>query len=168
MEGFNLLNLSGKNFTTLHWITLLLQNRSFSLKNDVAIAGKEYLIKIFSLPIEEYDAIKGYRADDSYFVYAESFFKNTISVRRLSEALFLGNLGEQIVLMSQKTFEQIRFLGYEIADANIYYPLRKERNEYARNEFLQSREGSPTPDDPRLQRTVSKHHTVQDRLHVRT
>lgn len=74
MEGFNLLNLSGKNFTTLHWITLLLQNRSFSLKNDVAIAGKEYLIKIFSLPIEEYDAIKGYRADDSYFAYAESFF----------------------------------------------------------------------------------------------
>ena len=50
----------------------------------------------------------------------------------------------------------------------IYYPLRKERNEYARNEFLQSREGSPTPDDPRLQRTVSKHYTVQGRLHVLT
>lgn len=70
------------------------------------------------------------------------------------------------MLMSQKTFEQIRFLGYEIADANIYYPLRKERNEHARNEFLQNRKGSPTlddlfltdlrrggvsPDDPRLQ-----------------
>lgn len=166
LQGLTILDLSQKGFTTLHWITLLLQNRVFTLKNDITKAGKKYLIDHFSLPIKEYDIIKGYRADDSYFAYAESFLNNIISVQRLSEALRLGNLGEQVVLMSQKSFGQLKFLGYEIADAAIYYPLRRARNEQARMEFLSNRQGTPTlddlylndiirggiePDDPRLQ-----------------
>lgn len=147
LQGLKVLDLSQKGFTTLHWITLLLQNRVFNLKNDISKLGKEYLIKNFALPTNDYDVIKGYRADDSYFAYAESFLNNTISVQRLSEALRLGNLGEQIVLMSPKAFEQIRFIGYEIADYATYYPLRQERNERARMEFLSNRRGQPTPDD---------------------
>ena len=147
LQGLTILDLSQKGFTTLHWITLLLQNRVFTLKNDITKAGKNYLIEHFSLPLKEYDIIKGYRADDSYFAYAESFLNNTISVQRLSEALRLGNLGEQVVLMSQKSFGQLKFLGYEIADAATYYPLRRARNEQARMEFLSNRQGTPTPDD---------------------
>ncbi len=147
LQGLTILDLSQKGFTTLHWITLLLQNRVFTLKNDITKAGKNYLIEHFSLPVKEYDIIKGYRADDSYFAYAESFLNNTISVQRLSEALRLGNLGEQVVLMSQKSFGQLKFLGYEIADAATYYPLRRARNEQARMEFLSNRQGTPTPDD---------------------
>ena len=147
LRGLTILDLSQKGFTTLHWITLLLQNRVFTLKNDITKAGKKYLIEHFSLPVEEYDVIKGYRADDSYFAYAESFLSNIISVQRLSEALRLGNLGEQVVLMSQKSFGQLKFLGYEIADAATYYPLRRARNEQARMEFLSNRQGTPTPDD---------------------
>lgn len=147
LQGLTILNLSQKGFTTLHWITLLLQNRVFTLKNDITKAGKKYLIEHFSLPVKEYDIIKGYRADDSYFAYAENFLNNIISVQRLSEALRLGNLGEQVVLMSQKSFGQLKFLGYEIADAATYYPLRRTRNEQARMEFLSNRQGTPTPDD---------------------
>lgn len=147
MEGLNLLDLSQKGFTVLHWITLLLQNRIFTLKSDIAKIGKEYLTSHFALPVKDYDVIKGYRADDSYFAYAESFLNNTISVQRLSEALRLGNLGEQIVLMSKKAFSHIRFLGYEVSDSAICYPLRKERNDKARLEFLSNRRGKPTPND---------------------
>ena len=147
LQGLTILNLSQKSFTTLHWITLLLQNRVFTLKNDITKAGKNYLIEHFSLPVKEYDVIKGYRADDSYFAYAENFLNNIISVQRLSEALRLGNLGEQVVLMSQKSFGQLKFLGYEIGDAATYYPLRRARNEQARMEFLSNRQGTPTPDD---------------------
>ncbi len=147
LQGLTILDLSQKGFTTLHWITLLLQNRVFTLKNDIIKAGKKYLIEHFSLPVKEYDIIKGYRADDSYFAYAESFLNNTISVQRLSEALKLGNLGEQVVLMSEKAFEKLNFSGYEIADAATYYPLRKARNEQARMEFLSNRRGILSPDD---------------------
>ena len=147
LQGLTILDLSQKGFTTLHWITLLLQNRVFTLKNDIIKAGKKYLIEHFSLPVKEYDIIKGYRADDSYFAYAESFLNNTISVQRLSEALKLGNLGEQVVLMSEKAFGKLKFSGYEIAVAATYYPLRKARNEQARMEFLSNRRGILSPDD---------------------
>ena len=69
LQGLNVLDLSQKGFTTLHWITLLLQNRVFTLKNDIIKAGKRYLVEHFSLPVHTYDVIKGYRADDSYFAY---------------------------------------------------------------------------------------------------
>ena len=147
MSDLKLLDLPAKGFTTLHWITLLLQNRVFNLKNDISKLGKEYLLQHFALPVQGYDAIKGYRADDSYFAYAESFLNNTISVRRLSEALRLGNLGEQIVLMSRKAFNSIKFLGHEVAESKVYYPLRKDRNERARLEFLSNRRSTPSPDD---------------------
>lgn len=147
LQNLKILNLSGKGFTVLHWITLLLQHRVFNLKTDISKLGKQYLVAHFSLSSQNYDIIKGYRADDSYFAYAESFLNNTISVKRLSEALRLGNLGEQIVLMSEKAFDNLRFLGYEIADAATYYPLRKERNDRARMEFLSNRRDAPTPND---------------------
>ena len=147
MTDLKLLDLSDKGFTVLHWITLLLQNRVFTLKSDIAKAGKAYLTANFALPTADCDVIKGYRADDSYFAYAESFLNNTISVQRLAEALRLGNLGEQIVLISKKAFTKIQFLGYDLADAATYYPLRKERNDKARLEFLSNRRGNPTPDD---------------------
>ncbi len=165
LNDLHILDLSQKSYTTLHWITILLQNRVFTLKNDISKLGRDYLLQNFSLPTGDYDIIKGYRADDSYFAYAESFLSNTISIGRLSEALRFGNLGEQIVLISKKSFEHIRFLGYEIADSSTYYPLRKDRNERARLEFLSNRQGTPSPydlylndiirgvpaDDPRLQ-----------------
>lgn len=147
LSELKILNLSDKSFSTIHWITVLLMHRVFNLKNDIAKLGKEYLLEHFALDVSGVDIIRGYRADDSYFAYAESFLNNTISVQRLSEALRLGNLGEQVVLVSPKVFQHISFLGYEIAEADVYYPLRRERNERARLEFLSNRRGSPSPDD---------------------
>lgn len=146
MKDLKILDLSS-DANVLNWITILLQNRVFNLKNDISKIGKKYLIENFNLPLNDYDIIKGYRADDSYFAFAESFLNNIISVQRLSEALRLGNLGEQIVLKSEKAFNHIRFLGYEIADSSIYYPLRQERNMNARKEFLSNRRGTPSVDD---------------------
>lgn len=144
-SGLTCLDLSDPKYNILHWITILLKNRVFTLKNDITKAGKRYLIENFSIPYEDYDIIKGYRADDSYFSYAEAFLSNTISCQRLAEALRLGNLGEQIVIRSQKAFDCLKFLGYEIAEADVYYPLRKQRNEKARLEFLSDKRG---PFDP--------------------
>ena len=145
-DRLRILDLSAAGFTTLHWISLLLQYRAFTLKSDIAKEGRDYLIKHFSLPIADYDVIKGYRADDSYFAYAQSFLDNTITVQRLAEALRLGNLGEQVVLKSQTAFEHLHFIGYELAEAEIYYALRKDRNDMARNEFLKDRRGQLTKD----------------------
>lgn len=146
ISDLKVLDLS-KTGNVLNWIALLLKNRFFSVKNDIARSGKEYLIKHFSLPVEQYDVVKGYRADDCYFAYAEGFLNNTIPVRMLKEALRLGNLGEQIVLISEKAFSQLIFLGVEETKADIYYPLREKRNNKARSDFYESKTADIQEDD---------------------
>lgn len=166
LTGLKILDLNSNEYSILHWITILLANRKFTLDNEIAKASKEYLLKNFSIDTKSYDIIKGYRADDSYFAFARDFLQNTISLNKLSEAMKLGDLGKQIVLISKKAFSQITFLGYEEASLNVYNPLRKRRDliarlAYASNKINKSFDpndilmidilrGGITPNDPRL------------------
>ena len=134
LNNIKIMDLS-KDYNTLNWIAILLKNRSFSIKNDIARLGKEYLLNNYLPSYEEYDVIIGYRADDSYFSYAEAFLNNTISLNKLSEALKIGNLGMQVVLKSQKAFNQLKFINYFEAKKEIYYPLRLKRNLNAKDEY---------------------------------
>ena len=149
ISNLKILNLT-KEGNVLNWIALLLKNRSFILKNDIAIQGKEFLLNNYLLPYEEYDVIIGYRADDSYFSYAESFLNNTISLKRLNEALKLGNLGEQIVLKSKKAFNNLSYIKAIEVKKEEYYPLREKRNNDARNDFLKNKKGIETINDKYL------------------
>ena len=75
--------------------------------------------------MENYDLIIGYRADDSYFSFAQDFLNGTISVRQLRNAMHLGRFGEQIVLKSERAFEQLQFMDYEIAGSKEWYLKRQ-------------------------------------------
>ena len=97
--------------------------------------GKEWLIENFNIEMEKFDIIKGYRADDSYFSFARAFLSNGISLSQLSRAMKLGKFGEQVMLRSEKAFENIRFDDYEEVDSLVYYPLRLKRDEKARQRF---------------------------------
>ena len=147
LDGLNVMHLTQGEFNILNWIAVLLAHRKFDITSPIGNNAREFILNRFMPETADVDVMIGYRADDSYFAYAESFLNNTISVQRLSEALKLGNLGEQVVLMSEKAFGKLKFLGYEIADAATYYPLRKARNEQARMEFLSNRRGILSPDD---------------------
>lgn len=136
VSGLNVLYLNSEGYHILNWIAILLQNRIFSKRSLIARQANNYIIQEFFPDISGYDVIVGYRADDSYFSYAKDFLNNTISVGQLSQAMKLGELGEQIVLKSEKAFEQIRFLGYEIADGSVYNPRRTERENRARKAYL--------------------------------
>jgi hypothetical protein len=81
------------------------------------------------------DVMIGYRADDSYFSFAEDFLNNTISLRDLNLAMRLGTLGEQVVLLSERAFKCVEFVGYEIADYRTYYYKRVRRDQNARNDY---------------------------------
>ena len=79
--------------------------------------------------------IRGYRADDSYFSFAQDFVAGTISLEKLSEAMRLGKLGEQIVLKSEKAFRQIKFIDKENVSCEIYYSKKREREREAKKEY---------------------------------
>lgn len=148
LSGLKVLNLNAPQYTILHWLTVLLKNRTFRLTNPIAKDAKEYLMENFAVPTEQYDVIIGYRADDSYFSFAEDFLNNAISVKKLEKAMRLGNLGEQVVLVSKKAFDRIQFSGVEEAERSKYYVLKMKRDKSARSEYLNSdRKPSYSPDE---------------------
>ena len=168
-EYLNTLNLNSPDYTILNWIAVLVEHRVFSIKTPVARRAKQYLIDNFGINVNAYDLIVGYRADDSYFDYAEAFVNNGITVEQLARAMRLGKLGEQIVVKSQFAFSKIKYEGFESADKNTYYALRKARDDDANKTYLEILEeeadglyiqdimrGGIKNDDPRIPRNLSK------------
>ena len=135
MKGLNVLRLNTPEFTVLNWMAILVSHRQFKLKVPVAGAAYHYLKSRFAVNVDAYDIVIGYRADDSYFDFAEAFLNNSISVEQLAMALRLGKLGEQVVIKSQEAFGRIRFTGFSTAASALYYPRRQARNDSAGREF---------------------------------
>ena len=171
-EGLRILNLSDGKHSVLNWIAILLKYRTFSLSSRMEIEAKEYLIKNFYIEKSNYDLIIGYRADDSYFRFAESFLQNTLPLRSLTRALTLGKLGLQTVLVSDKSFSRIRFVSATPVDGSEWYPRFLRRDTEARRTYkdevsvadsikgdlfmldiLREEIGN---DDPRVQRIISE------------
>ena len=129
------------------------------------------MLSTFKPTYRDKDVIIGYRADDSYFTFANAFLNNTISLSRLEKAMVLGKLGIQIVPISERAFNRLSFIDSHPADGTIYYPKRMARDTAAREEFRRSRSnpaaenevylmdilrGRWQNDDARLQRIILK------------
>ena len=168
-EYMNILNLNSPDYTILNWITVLVEHRLFSIRTPIARRAKKYLIDNFGINVNAFDIVTGYRAEDSYFDYAESFLNNAISVEQLAAAMKLGKLGEQIVLKSQFAFSRIRFEGFDVAEKEEFYVLRKARDDEANRLYLELLEeesdglyiqdiirGGITNDDSRIPRNISE------------
>lgn len=135
-EGLSILDLNSSDFTILHWLSVLLENRSFDTSSAIAQEAKDYLLKNFSVSYKDFDVITGYRADDSYFSFAQDFLNGTISVRQLGNAMKLGKLGTQFVLKSQKAFDSIEFLNYEVAEISEWLLKKESRDKEARRQYF--------------------------------
>ena len=48
----------------------------------------------------------------------------------------LGNLGMQFVLKSKKAFEEIKFVGYEVAQLNEWFSKKEKRDKGARRQYF--------------------------------
>ena len=167
-EHLNILNLNTAEYSILNWIAVLVNHRLFTSNTPIERRAKKYLIDNFYINVNAYDVIIGYRADDSYFDYAQSFIQNTISLDQLSKAMYLGKLGEQIVIKSEFAFSNLKYEGNEVAKSEEYFTLRNNRNKEANQYYLKMLEedsdglfirdfrGGITNDDPRIPRNICK------------
>lgn len=169
LTGLSVLSLTNGEYNILNWLFVLLENRQFRISGDIATQAKEYIFDNFAIDYKKYDVIKGYRADDAYFSFANAFLNNTISVSQLEKAMVLGKLGEQVVAISQKAFDAFEFIEATVAPNEMYLPKKMARDSAARDEFKKEksrgsvltekyildiiREGWKN-DDERLQRVV--------------
>ena len=170
-HGLKALDLLDGSHSVLEWISLLLAHRTFDLESGLAADARDYLSSHFCPSLEGVDFVVGYRADDSYYSFAESFVSNALPLRSLDRALRLGRLGEQTVLVSEAAFQNLAFVEAEPVDASQYYPRFKSRDERARRQWREDVRGASayrddlfvmdilregvTADDPRVRRVLS-------------
>lgn len=172
LDGMNVMHLTKGQFNILNWLAILFTHRKFDINSPVGNNAREFILSHFMPNITDIDVMIGYRADDSYFSFAEDFVNNTISLRDLNLAMQLGTLGEQVVLLSERSFQQIVFIEYEAADYREYYYKRAKRDQNARAAYTNRKKNlqqlmddifildimreDMKYDDPRLQSIISE------------
>lgn len=166
LNGLNVIDLNSGEYTILHWLCILINNRRFDLDTPLLKEAFHFLNENYYVDTKDADVIKGYRADDSYFAFAQDFLGGQISLSQLSVALKLGKLGKQIMIKSERAFDRLEFIEFIPVRAEEWYAKKKTRDDKARLEYrkMNRRDYVPgelymtrildegvKPDDPRLQ-----------------
>ena len=172
LGGLNVMRLTKGEFNILNWLAILLSHRKYDITSPVGNNAREFILSRFMPDTKDVEVMIGYGADDSYFSFAEDFVNNTISLRDLNLAMQLGTLGEQVVLLSERSFGQIEFVEHEVADYREYYYKRSQRDQNARAAYKSHKKDlrqlmddvfmldiireDMRNDDPRLQSNISE------------
>lgn len=144
LTDLKILYLNNKKYSVLNWLTILLENRKIdSIENDESI---EFLFNSFCVDTSNYDIITGWRADDSYFTFAKNFLNNGLSIQSLEKAMKLGKLGIQVMLKSEKSFSQIKFVNAEKIDRKVFYEKFTERDKQSRESYKEIRKSQRIKD----------------------
>lgn len=118
IDNLNVLYLEG-NYNILNWLAILVENREFI--GSTALINQKYIIDNYSIDYKHYDIIIGYRADDAYFRFVREFLNNTIGVNTLDKAMYLGKLGLQVFIQSEKAFSKLHFVKSFEVDQEVHY-----------------------------------------------
>ncbi len=140
IENLKVLKLNNDTETDiLRWIALLSKNRFDSQERIRYKEVIEWLVRKFPVNLSDYDIVIGYRADDSYFAYSAGFVAGDISIETLSQAMLIGKLALQYVLISPKAFQFISYLKCEEVESQYSYDSFRKKaledyHELKRNE----------------------------------
>ena len=156
MRGLKVLDLNGDGYSVLHWLAVLLRHRAFDVRYGVATLAKPYLMENFAVDISKCDVIRGYRADDSYFSFAQDFLSGTISYPQLTVAMRLGKLGEQIVLKSEEAFARIKFRSAKAATRETWLAAKERRDAVARKDYFDMRKTPYRLEDLSIQKIMEE------------
>ena len=117
LNGLSVLDLTDqKQYSVLHWVALLLKNRELEPSFLRSFASRvAFLEEKYSIKVQQYDLIKGFRADDAYFRFPLDFVRGNLTLEQLEHAFSLGDLGIQYALLSEMAIKNLRFLGFEEA-----------------------------------------------------
>lgn len=120
--------LDFQQISVLSWLAELMKHRDASDTRRYKVLAKKFIDK-YGVDTTEYDVIKGWRANASYFYIAKEFVKDNIDICILEELLQLGGLGIQYCIKSEKAYKQLHevkdsLLTVEYAEFNEKYNER--------------------------------------------
>ena len=98
--------LDFQNKSVLSWLAELMKHRDAADSKRYRLLSKRFIEK-YGVSTEEYDIIKGWRANASYFYIAKAFVRDEVDVDILEELLALGSLGIQYCIKTQRAYEKL-------------------------------------------------------------
>ncbi len=121
---------------TLPWIAELMRHRDAGNSRRYRMLAAKFIDK-YAVPSEDYDIIKGWRADASFFYIARAFVRDEIDIDILEELMHLGGLGIQYCLKSPKAFAALHAVAGEPESVSfdIYNFKYNERDCAARDQM---------------------------------
>lgn len=122
-DGLKILDFQELNI--LSWLAELMKHRDAAdSRRYRMLAGK--FIQEYGVDTSEYDVIKGWRANASYFYIAREFVRDNVDVSILEELLQLGDLGIQYCMKSKAAFDHLR----EVEEGLIVVEYEEFNNRY--------------------------------------
>lgn len=120
--------LDFKEYDVLAWLAELMKHRDAADSKRYRMLAKKFIAK-YGKDTDEYDVIKGWRADASYFYIAKEFVRDNIDIDILEELLLLGGLGTQYCVKSEQAYSRLHeitgeLLSVEYAEFNDRYNKR--------------------------------------------
>ncbi len=106
-SGLKIIDFEEHN--VLCWLAELMKHRDASDTKRYRVLAQKFINK-YGIDTEDYDVIKGYRADASYFFIAKEFVRDNIDIEILEELLSLGGLGIQYCIKTQKAYANLKEL----------------------------------------------------------
>lgn len=121
-EELNILDFEKLNI--LSWLAELMKHRAASDSKRYRVLAKKFIDK-YGIDTSEFDVIKGWRANASYFFIAKEFVRDNVDLDILEKLLYLGNLGIQYCIKSEKAYSQLKDI--TIADMPVDYAEFNEK-----------------------------------------
>lgn len=103
-DGLKILDFQEKGI--LPWLAELMKHRNADESKRYQMPSRNFIHK-YGINTEEYDVIKGWRANASYFFIAREFVRDNIDIEILEELLSLGGLGIQYCIKSKLAYSKL-------------------------------------------------------------
>lgn len=124
--GLKILDFQNKG--VFAWLAELMKHRDVGDSRRYYMLAKKFIDK-YGIDTNDYDVIKGWRADASYFYIAKEFVRDNIDMDILEELLSLGDLGIQYCIKSKLAYSKLHelescLIAVQYAEFNAKYNQR--------------------------------------------
>ena len=126
--------LDFQKLDVLTWLAELMKHRDAADSKRYRMLAARFIEK-YGIDTGEYDVIKGWRANASYFYIAREFVRDNIDIEILEELLSLGGLGIQYCIKSEKAYSKLMEVEKDllVVDYTEFNEKYNQRDVTARN-----------------------------------
>lgn len=131
LETDDLKILDFQKHNILSWLAELMKHRDASDSKRYKVLSKKFIAE-YGIDTSEYDVIKGWRANASYFYIAKEFVRDNIDIEILEELLSLGGLGIQYCIKSELAYSKLT----EVEDGLISVDYSEFNEKYNERDII--------------------------------